>query len=60
MWSWHILHPEAATNGLVNNTRGMFWGPLETGIALEIAHCLLQAHHLAKQPCPAIPLQAQS
>ena len=35
-------------------------GPLETGIALEIAHCLLQAHHLAKQPCPVIPLQAQS
>ena len=25
MWSWHILHPEAFTNGLVNNTRGMFW-----------------------------------
>ena len=25
MWSWHILHPEAVTNGLVNNTRGMFW-----------------------------------
>ena len=24
MWSWHILHPEAVTNGLVNNTRGMF------------------------------------
>ena len=22
MWSWHILHPEAVTNGLVNN---MFW-----------------------------------
>ena len=25
MWSRHILHPEAVTNGLVNNTRGMFW-----------------------------------
>ena len=25
MWSWHILHPEAVTNGLVNNTRGIFW-----------------------------------
>ena len=25
LWSWHILHPEAVTNGLVNNTRGMFW-----------------------------------
>ena len=24
MWSWHILHPEAVANGLVNNTRGMF------------------------------------
>ena len=24
-WSWHILHLEAVTNGLVNNTRGMFW-----------------------------------
>ena len=25
MWSWHILHPEAVANGLVNNTTGMFW-----------------------------------
>ena len=25
MWSWHILHPKAVTNGLVNNTKGMFW-----------------------------------
>ena len=25
MWSWHILHPEAVANGLLNNTRGMFW-----------------------------------
>ena len=24
MWSWHILHPEAVANGLVNSTRGMF------------------------------------
>ena len=24
MCSRHILHPEAVTNGLVNNTRGMF------------------------------------
>ena len=33
-------------------------GPLETGTALQIAHFLLQAHHLAKQPRPAIPLRA--
>ena len=25
MWSRQILHHEALTNGLVNNTRGMFW-----------------------------------
>ena len=25
MWSWHILDPEAVTNGLVNNTKGMLW-----------------------------------
>ena len=25
MWSWHILHPEAVTNGLFNNIGGMFW-----------------------------------
>ena len=25
MWSWHILHLKAVTNGFVNNTRGMFW-----------------------------------
>ena len=24
-WSRHILHPEAVTNGLVNNTRGILW-----------------------------------
>ena len=33
--------------------------PLETGIALEIARCLLQAQHRAKQPRPVIPLRTQ-
>ena len=53
MWLWHILHPEAVTNGLVNNTRSMFWS---TGVCIRINRptwpkCTIGSHSVTPPVC---------
>ena len=63
MWSWHILHPEAVTNGLVNNTRGMFWS--NRGLysnkldrpGRNFGQCVVQLMHNSSPPCDTTCLQ---
>ena len=57
MWSWHILHPEAVTNGLVNNTTGMFWSNrgLYSNRSTDLAEisaslCVVQLMHNRSPP----------
>ena len=63
MWSWHILHPEAVTNGLVNNTRGMFWSNrgLYSNKSTDLAEisaslCVVQLMHNRSPPCDCLQL----
>ena len=58
MWPWHILHPEAVTDGLVNNTRGMFWSNrgLYSNKSTDLAEisaslCVVQLMHNRIPPC---------
>ena len=64
MWSWHILHPDAVTNGLVNNTRGMFWSDrgLYSNKSTDPAErlgslCVVQLMHNRSPPCATTCLQ---
>ena len=64
MWSWHILHPEAVANGLVNNTRGMFWSNrgLYSNKSTDLAEisaslCVVQLMHNRSPPCDTTCLQ---
>ena len=64
MWAWHILHPKAATNGLVNNTRGMFWSNrgLYSNKSTDLAEisaslCVVQLMHNRSPPCATTCLQ---
>ena len=64
MWSWHILHPEAVTNGLVTNTRGMFWSnrDLYSNKSTDLAEisaslCVVQLMHNRSPPCDTTCLQ---
>ena len=64
MWSWHILHPEAVTNGLVNNTSGMFWSNrgLYSNKSTDLAEisaslCVDQLMHNRSPPCDTTCLQ---
>ena len=64
MWSWHILHPEAVANGLVNNTRGMFWSNrgLYSNKSTDLAEisaslCVVQLMHSRSPPCDTTCLQ---
>ena len=64
MWYWHILHPEAVANGLVNNTRGMFWSNTglysdkSTNVAkISASLCGVQLLHNRSPPCDTTCLQ---
>ena len=64
MWSWHILHPEVVTNGLVNYTRGMFWSNRgwysnKSNDMAEIlaSLCVVQLIHNRSPPCDTTCLQ---
>ena len=58
------LHPEAATNGLVNNIRGMFWSNrgLYSNKSTDLAEiwaslCVVQLMHNRGPPCATTCLQ---
>ena len=63
MWSWQVLHLEAVTNGLVNNTTGMFWS--NTGLysnkrplaEISASLCVVQLMHNRRPPCDTTCLQ---
>ena len=64
MWSWHILHPEAVTNGLVNNTGGMFssdrglYCNKSTNLAkISASLCVVQLMHNRSPVCDTTCLQ---
>ena len=64
MWSWHILHHQAVTNGLANNTRGMFsshrglYSNKLTDLAeISVSLCVVQLMHNGSPLCDTTCLQ---
>ena len=64
MWSWHILHPEAVANGLVNNTKGMFlsnrgfyWNKSTDLAEISASLCVVELMHNRIPICDTTRLQ---